>query len=458
MSDTPSPSAAIARVPLPEPHRPPVDPGLPNQPIPLAAGPTAVLYGDQQFTADVQFSLYWLPTPRVRFDIPVVPDHHHPGLGGISFILPDGTRCDRNQTTRVGPAAEPHGGRAAASGVVNSSVLQPADGEVSWVLFLLPNFEAPLGRGLRYGDGSQRAARLALAGGGWTITLDQLPDHKGRVETLNAASGFAVTQVGRLEREDGQPFRASDARPILNALGWYVSFCSGQWAGPCLPAGFDPSGAKVWQGWDYQRTAAFRQRRSWLDRCHREGFEEPFAGFLRLWQDETWEEVVRLAVHWYVEANAQAGSVEGAIVLTQTAFELLASAVLVENHEWLSADGYEKLPAADRVRLLFLWAGIPTGIPAELDVLSSAAKAENWPDAPTAMTTVRNTITHPTRKNREKFGRHPSGMRTDVWSIGLWALELCLLRLFGYRGKYANRITQRYTGEVEDVPWASRSV
>lgn len=45
-----------------------------------------------------------------------------------------------------------------------------------------------------------------------------------------------------------------------------------------------------------------------------------------------------------------------------------------------------------------------------------------------------------------------------MWSLGLWALELCLLRLFGYRGKYSNRITQRYTGEVEDVPWASGPV
>ncbi|MBN9519261.1 hypothetical protein J0H58_12185 [bacterium] len=413
------------------------------------------LYGNKQFTGDVTFSLCWLPTPRVRFYVPAVPDGHRPGLGGISFVLSDGTRFDRNLITRVGPAAEPYSDRSTVSGVVNPPVIRPVDHKVSYVLFLFPNFEAPLGSGLQYADGWQRAARLTLIAGGWTVTLDQLPDYKERVETLNAASGFAVTHAGRLERDDGQPFRASDARPILDALGWYVSFCTGQWAGPCLPAGFEPSGARVWQGWDYQRTAPFRQRQSWLDRCHHEGFEGPFAGFLRLWQDDAWEQVVRLAIHWYVEANAQAGSIEGAIVLTQTAFELLASAVLVENHAWLSTDGYEKLAAADRVRLLFRWAGIPTGIPAELEVLSAAAGAENWPDAPTAMTAVRNTITHPTLKNREKFGRHPGGARAEVWSLGLWALELCLLRLFGYRGMYGNRITQRHTGEVEEVPWAS---
>lgn len=70
------------------------------------------------------------------------------------------------------------------------------------------------------------------------------------------------------------------------------------------------------------------------------------------------------------------------------------------------------------------------------------------------MTFIRNKITHPTGKNREMFGKHPSGVRTDVWSLGLWCLELCLLRLFEYRGTYGNRITQMWTGEVVPVPWA----
>jgi hypothetical protein len=175
---------------------------------------------------------------------------------------------------------------------------------------------------------------------------------------------------------------------------------------------------------------------------------------VELWLDEDWKEVVRVAIHWYIEVNCQAGSTEGSIVLTQTAFELLASTVLVEHHGWLSADGYEKVAAADRIRLLFLWAGIPIVVPAELTDLMRQAKADNWPDTATAMTMIRNTITHPTKKNREKFGRYTFNARIDAWRLGLWNLELCLLRLFEYRGKYANRITQRYVGEVETVPWA----
>ena len=69
------------------------------------------------------------------------------------------------------------------------------------------------------------------------------------------------------------------------------------------------------------------------------------------------------------------------------------------------------------------------------------------------MTTIRNTITHPTRKNREKFGKHSYEARDDAWTLGLRNLELCLLRLFEHRGSYADRIKRKWQGEVEQVPW-----
>ncbi len=94
-------------------------------------------------------------------------------------------------------------------------------------------------------------------------------------------------------------------------------------------------------------------------------------------------------------------------------------------------------------------------IPAELTESLKAAKADNWTDAPAAMTAIRNAITHPTKRNRERLGRHPARIKHEVWSLGLWYLELCLLKLFKYQGVYANRLTRRYQGQVEPVPWAA---
>jgi len=426
--------------------------GLPNDTISLFAGPIDFTQEGKCFRADGSVYLAWLPSPTIRFEVPNAPGGVYPDLKDLSFRLNDGTAVSHASVTGLKVSSEAVS--ASFSGIVGERVTRPADGTVNHVLFLLPNFQHRLiGKPLRYPDGSGRASRLTLRGGGWLITLDAVEDQKTIGEILDARSGFGITHVGRLEKEDGNSFRVEDAHVILDALAWYASFAAGRWTGPCLPAGFDAGGNQVWQVWSSSRTVPFRKRRTWLDSNHGEQFETPFPGFLKLWLDEDWEEVIRVAIHWYVEANAQAGSIEGSIVQTQTAFELLSSAVLVEHYGWLSTDGYEKLAAADRIRLLFRWVGIPTAIPAKLADLTRQAKADNWPDTPTAMTMIRNTITHPTKKNREKFGKHLKGARTDVWTLGLWSLELCLLRLFEYRGSYGNRITQQWCGEIEKVPW-----
>ena len=455
MSDTPSSSS-----PNP-PHRdyptalqPPVTLGSPNDPIPLYSGLIDFTQNGKPFQAEAHIFLEWLPSPRIRFEIPAVPDEVYPRLGDLSLRLNDGTSIEHAFISGSNQSNGLDGYKASLTGIITQRVIRPKDHAASYALFLLPNFEAPSGQAVARPRNGWRAARLVLAAGGWKITLDNVENDKAVKESLDAGSGFAITQIGRLERDDGKPFTAGDAIIILDTLGWYVSFTCGRWTGPFLARGYDTDSKLIWEIWDTHRTVPYRNWFSWMDTCHREHFEDPFPGFLKLWHDDTWKEVVRVAIHWYIEANAQAGSIEGAIVLTQTAFELLSSAVLVENHGWLSTDGYEKLAAADRIRLLFLWAGIPTAIPPELDNLIKVAKADNWPDAPTAMTMIRNTITHPTRKNREKFSKHTTAARIDAWSLGLRSLELCLLRLFGYRGTYGSRLKQRYSGEVVQVPWA----
>lgn len=448
------------RQPLPDALRPRVAPGEPDGAIALYAGPIDFSQAGKTVSTDAIISLRWLPSPAIHLDVPEVPNGTYPHLGEFSLRLDDGT--DVPQGFVAGIPMSMSGGVYAASltGIINGRVVRPADGPVTHASFLLPNFDQPIGEGVLYPDGSRRASRSTLRGGGWIITLDSVDDRKNVQAYLDANSGFGVTQVGRLEREDRSPFSAEDAQAALRALAWYVSFAAGRWTGPCLPTGFDVGDNPVWQVWEYSRTAPFRHRESWLDRVHGDQFEGPFPGFMKLWGDDTWEEVIRLAIHWYIEANSLAGSVEGSIVLTQTAFELLTSAILVDHDGWLSQDGCDKIAAADRIRLLFLWAGIPTGIPNELGDLAKLAKSfedfmlNKIPDAAAALTTIRNTITHPTRKNREKFGRHSYEARSDAWTLGLRNLELCLLRLFEHRGTYADRIKRKWQGEVEPIPWS----
>jgi hypothetical protein len=431
----------------------PVSYGMPNEPITLFTGTMEASQQGATFQADAKISLHWLPFPRIRFEIPEVPGTLNVELGDISLRLPDGTEIDRARVTSLNPFTRMPGFPLRVSGVIDEAVSPLHDTPAAYVLFILPNFEDIKGAPIRYPNNSVRAARTTLCGGGWRVTVDEAQDLERAKNSLQSSSGFAVTHLGRLEHEDGTTFTATEARKALDAFGCYVSFCCGRWAGPCLPHGFDASGQQIWETWDVYRTSAYHQRISWMDPRHTEHFEHPFAGFMKRWQDDAWSEVIQAATHWFVEANAQAGSVEGSIVLTQTAFEALASVVLVETQGWLSSEGYEKLPAFDRIRLLLAWCGIPTAIPAGLPELSKLAKSNGWPDTSTAMTLIRNTITHPTRKNRERFGMHPSEARSEAWALGLWNLELCLLRLFDYDGTYGSRLINRWLGVVTSVPW-----
>lgn len=429
--------------------------GNPNDPIALFTGPIDFTQGGNTFRAEGRVFLRWPPFPQVRFAVPELPSGVHPELKELSFRLDDGTTVSSGHVTNMTSSMSAEGPQAdSLSGAVADRVTWPHDAPVHHAVFLLPNFESLIGEAVCYASGrSVRRSRLSLRSGGWLVTLDATENQKATREALGGSSGFGITHVGRLEKEDGKSFTAADATPILDALASYLSFAAGRWTGPCLPTGFDANGKQAWQVWDFARTAPFQRRSTWLDRNHSEQFEAPFPGFMGLWFDKDWGEVIRVAIHWYVEANAQAGSIEGSIVLTQTAFELLSSVVLVENHGWLSADGYEKLTAADRIRLLFLWAGIPTAVPTELVNLTQQAKADNWPDTATAMTRIRNMITHPTKKNRGKFDKQSCGARFDAWTLGLWNLELCLLRLFKHQGTYGNRVKRRWVGDVEAVPW-----
>jgi hypothetical protein len=72
-----------------------------------------------------------------------------------------------------------------------------------------------------------------------------------------------------------------------------------------------------------------------------------------------------------------------------------------------------------------------------------------------AFTEIRNSITHSAPENRQTFLNTSNTARVEAQVIGLWYLELILLRLFNYQGHYFNRsrLGNINIGDVEQVPW-----
>ena len=432
-----------------------------NQPIDLYTGQMEIgksSESDKTFQTNGKIKLCWLPYPRFQFEALVSPFANY-SLGNVSLQLDDGTKIIGDVTniiTKFGTEG------SKLSGIINNyPIIRPENNPIQarQAKFLVPNFKELNGHPICCldSDSNQRRihkGRLLLRGGEWLITLDAVDQFKEIKETLTQSSGFAITHIGQLERDDSSLFSPTDALEILNALTLYLWFTKGACTSPCLPAGFDGIGNEVWTIWDYGIIKPFTNPPSWLDESCNIQFEETFSEFMKLWLDESWKEVIQRSIHWYVEANSGEITIESSIVLTQSALELLASAVLVEHYGWLSRDGYNKLSTMDLMRLLFKWANIPTDIPSELTELGNFARENNWEDTATATTQMRNKIIHPNKKNRETLSGYSSKVKLEVHQLSLWNLELCLLRLFKYQNDYGNRLKQgRWVGDLDEVPW-----
>ncbi|MFN5753059.1 MAG: hypothetical protein ACK47G_11465 [Pseudanabaena sp.] len=281
--------------------------------------------------------------------------------------------------------------------------------------------------------------------------------------TLRSNGGYAITHCGRLERIDGYDFHSQEAEKVLVALNYFLSFVAGTWVSPILPVGFSATGQRVWEKWLHYRTTTYNPKFSWFPEKDIEHISVAFAGFMKWWNDEDWQESFKFLIYYYVESNNS--GVEEGILMTQSACELLTWLVLVQERKVISDDGLDKLKAEDSLRLLFSWLQIPITMPPVpeksplvLDALQKMLKAEsNLLDCAGCITAIRNRITHPKRKGKSRtILKYSSEERAEAYILSKWYLELCLLRLFGYDGVYTNRLYKlSWEGYYDKVPWAS---
>jgi hypothetical protein len=168
------------------------------------------------------------------------------------------------------------------------------------------------------------------------------------------------------------------------------------------------------------------------------------------WLNENWGEALWEAIYWYLIANDSRRGIEPGIILAQAAIERLSYELAVKDRRLLGKEGFKKLQASDKFRVLFSSLGIPIDINAETPELQKLSSQKGWVDAPHALTEIRNAIVHPEHKDREQLG----SAYFEAWNLGLWYLEMCILAICGYSGTYGNRLKRgRWIGEVEDVPW-----
>jgi len=137
------------------------------------------------------------------------------------------------------------------------------------------------------------------------------------------------------------------------------------------------------------------------------------------------------------------------------ALERLAWEYFVKQKRPMTRRRFDRLKAPQRIRRMLADHEIPLEIPELFAEFRRWAHQFEWSDIADAIAAMRNIIVHPDNEHVDTLRNSDDTPLHDVWCCGLWALELLLLRLFGYTGDYQDRRkSHRWAGRPDPLPWA----
>lgn len=424
----------------------------PNRPITIYSGIFELVQGRTHVKVRGSIKQHWYPRPIVRFKGRPTADHE------IDF----GTASIRVRklgfSTRVNVTERSLGSWPRIAGSISGIMRFGRNRAVKALRFYVPNFHDYCGRLVHFPVGNRiwrSASRLQMSADQWLIQIDQDPQYKQLTEALEAKGGYGVGHVGQISRVDGASFKVDQVSDLWSALHFYLSFGRGLWCGPIVATGVG-STRGLWTEWGSWRISDWSSVPSWFPKLDPWEFEKSFSAFHRLWCTKTWKQPLSELVHWYVEANLNAGALEGALILSHTALELLAWMHLVVSTRTYSIRSFKKPRSSDRICLALASLGIPDSIPpglADLTAVSEVAKAKTGPEI---IAKMRNWLVHPTPANRRAFDTAPNIAVYQAFQLSQCYLELGILALLRYSGDYVDRVrTGVFVGEAtRRVPWA----
>ncbi len=410
--------------------------------------------GSQRVRLHGDIALHWSPKPEIRFE--GSPASGQPTLSFREAQLRTTTHGFRGQAMVSGKHLS-NTGTPLYTGICPRAFLGQRRTAKS-VQFQLVNFPKYVGRSIRFGPvgcTTGVAGRLSFRAHGWRVDLDQDPSCSQRLKDVQARGGYATTHVGLIRRTSGREIPFSQAEDILRCLHFFYAFLSGHWSGPILSVGLGKK-RQLWQRMGSWMLTAGDQPRSWFPESSPLSVEPLLGAFRHLWLDNLWGRALRMIIHWYVHANAEASVTENAIVAAFIPLELMSWLVVVEDGGHMSATRFGELSTAERIEELLRNSGIPQAITKDLSPwLHNSALARRKGNGPCSLTAVRNALVHPRRQKRLLLSRLSPIVLYELKELALSYIELSLLRALNYTGPYySRRVHEGWKSDhLQSVPW-----
>lgn len=330
-------------------------------------------------------------------------------------------------------------------GIVSNSKLETKSQLISKMTFCIVNFLDFLGSVVKYGNLGYKG-RTKLFYEQWEIIIDKRYDYSKKNRDvfgkLKSLAGYSITHIGCIQRIDQKAFMPEDVEHILKSVQWLLSFAAGRYVGICVLEGFN-DGYQVWKKYQTPIMSNWYKQITWFPKQDSKSLEILFPLVLKKQEDPLWNKVLWEILWWYIEPQSKM-FVEKKVVSVQVALETLSWVYLVEDGNVLSKTKYGNFSAAQRIKYLLSEFSIDVTIPESLnDYLF-------FDDGPSLFVTFRNDIVHPSRKPKFKENK----TKLKILNLGIWYLEMAILGILGYQGKYVNRLKlPLWEGEYENVPW-----
>ncbi|PYF02324.1 hypothetical protein [Ureibacillus chungkukjangi] len=421
-----------------------------NESIVIYEGEYNLLLNDKRLLVNGLVSLKWLPNPNIEFT-GIVNDgvkglNEFMGVDNVEITLPNGFKGSALLTSiNMANYFE-------VSGVLNSKLdVSKDDSNVDKISFAIVNFRNNNGIYIN-GSNMKYSGRLIFEYGDYKVTIDKRENHKQIYEDLKKQGGYCITHFAELKRKDNKDFDVVDVENIIESLIWLLSFSSGRQIGFCYFLGVKDDEC-IFEKYQTPIINNWRDISNWYPiREVYNNLGHIFVELVDKLQDELWGKVLKNIFTWYFD-GLRSTYIENKIVSIQIALENIAWTYIVEDKEIMDGQIFDsKLRTSDKLRLLLYELDIPRELPKVEGLNFSNNK---FKDGVHLFTDMRNDIVHP--KKKSKLESDNWKIKYRVWQLGVKYLELSILRVLGYKGKYYNFLKDEvnYKEISEVVPWSN---
>lgn len=269
-----------------------------------------------------------------------------------------------------------------------------------------------------------------LTGGGRRLPLARTISHQAAVRSL-----------------DGKPLKADKLYEFLDRVCSFLGFIKGTRVGYGEVRNAAKNGFRCL---GFTRADRLEAPKNWYHWSLADDLPALFAEFMGSFQTPEAKRGIGRALAYYMMANlSRYDSVETAVIMSAAGLETLAAHVLGNSGGW-TVSMLRNISLAEQIRASTRLLKIEGDPADQSDVLRKRLKAKKGQparDGFSLLADFRNGVTHPTpfTYDLDIF---------DAWDASQWLLEVQLLALFGYRGKYQDRRLQMrsFAGNLATFP------